>query len=502
MQISNEKEDIFDRIGLPSKLIWAFIGLLVFILGATIESSWFSSYLSGVGFGAAQVSLVFTIYGVVVALVSWFTGIGTQIWGIRKLMWLGTILYFVGSIPLLLIALPMKSYILILLCYAIRALAYPLFAYSFLVWINYSVKKEVLARATAWFWIFFGGGMTIIGPYLSSALFPIVGRVGVLYLGLAFVLIGAFCSLILNHDHVTLPKSQQPPMKDFTDGILIMFKRPRLGLSVIVKTINDIGKFGYVIVMPLYLKQFGFSTSEWLTVWGSINIVNIFANYVFGYIGDKIGWRKTVTYFAGTLCGVGTFGMYLMPKMFGHSIPLLFLSLCLYAIGLSAFGPLSALIPNLAPDKKGAAISALNLGSGMSNFVGPLIVSIFIGPFGSGGALIAIGVVYLLGSFLASFLKTPEELAGHKSVKHIAETKNNVSISNAISIDAEKFSLSVLNSSVLNVQGMTDEEIAKKKLKLYLVSHLLIDRFNCLENQSFSDPEEVDNLITNIKFTR
>lgn len=504
MQNITEKENFFDRIGLPSKLIWGFFGLFFFILGAVIENSWFSSYLSGMGFNASSVSLVFTIYGIVVALVSWFTGIGTQVWGIRKLMWLGAALYFIGSIPLILIAIPSKTYFLIILFYAIRALAYPLFAYSFLVWINYRVKKTVLARATSWFWIFFGCGMTIVGPYLSSALIPLTGQKTVLYVGMIFVLIGTFFSLVLNRDRVVLEKSNQSPMKDFSEGILIMFKRPRLGLSVIVKTINDIGKFGYVIIMPLYLSQFGFSTSEWLAVWGSINIVNIFANYLFGYIGDKLGWRKTVAYFAGTLCGIGTFGMYLMPKIFGHNIVLLFISLCLYAIGLSAFGPLSALIPNLAPDKKGAAISALNLGSGMSNFVGPLIVSIFIGPFGPAGALIAIGIFYILGSVLAIFLKTPEELAG-RSDRKFTDIKNTTVISkspnNSILIDADKFSFSVINSTSFEATGLTDEAIAKEKLKLYLVSHLLIDRYNCIENQTFNDPEEVDNIVTGIKFT-
>lgn len=70
------------------------------------------------------------------------------------------------------------------------------------------------------------------------------------------------------------------------------------------------------------------------------------------------------------------------------------MALVLYTIGLGGFVPLSAIIPNLVPENKGAAISALNLGSGLSNFLGPLIVSIFISPFGSAGALIALAVVY------------------------------------------------------------------------------------------------------------
>lgn len=509
-QAASQKNTFFHNIGLPKKLLWAFLGLFLFILGAAIEQSWFSSYLSSLGISSTNVSLIFTVYGIAVAIVSWFTGIGTQSWGIRPLMWAGAIIYFIGTIPLIWIALPAKNYILILIFYTLRGFAYPLFAYSFLVWINYSVKKEVLGRASSWFWIFFGLGMTIVGPYVSSALLPVIGKSGILYLGMLFVLLGTLCALVMNRDHVSIPKSENSALKDFSDGFLIMFKRPRLGVSVIVKAINDVGKFGFVIIMPIYLIDYGFSTSEWLAVWGSINVVNIFFNYVFGYIGDKIGWRKTVTYFSGTLCGLGTLGMLLAPRIFGHNIVALFLSLCLYAIGLSAFGPLSALVPNLAPDRKGDAISALNLGSGLSNFVGPLIVSIFIGPFGSEGALIAIAVVYLLASVLAVFLKTPEELKGNKDIKRIQDSYNeNVEqevrekalSSESLVIDADKFAWSVLESTSFDTKELTEEQIAKKKLTQYLISRMLIDKFNCLESQDLRSPQEISSTIQKIKFT-
>ncbi|WP_252902640.1 MFS transporter [Paucilactobacillus hokkaidonensis] len=117
-----------------------------------------------------------------------------------------------------------------------------------------------------------------------------------------------------------------------------------------------------------------------------------------------------MVYFSGTFCGLGTLGLWLVPVILGHNLIALFMALVLYTIGLGGFVPLSAIIPNLVPENKGAAISALNLGSGLSNFLGPLIVSIFISPFGSAGALIALAVVYFLASPLSYFLKTPDEL--------------------------------------------------------------------------------------------
>ena len=100
-----------------------------------------------------------------------------------------------------------------------------------------------------------------------------------------------------------------------------------------------------------------------------------------------------------------------MPVLFGKNIIALFLALTLYAIGLAAFVPLTALIPNLVSEEdQGSAISALNLGSGLSNFVGPLIVSSFFKISGMGGTLIIIGIIYLTASLLAIFLKTSDEL--------------------------------------------------------------------------------------------
>jgi hypothetical protein len=88
---------------------------------------------------------------------------------------------------------------------------------------------------------------------------------------------------------------------------------------------------------------------------------------------------------------------------------MLFLALALYAVGLGAFGPLSALIPSLLPHNKGAAISCLNLGSGLSNFVGPVIVTLCVAPLGIEGTLWVIAILYFAASLLSVPLTLPEE---------------------------------------------------------------------------------------------
>jgi Major Facilitator Superfamily. len=138
-------------------------------------------------------------------------------------------------------------------------------------------------------------------------------------------------------------------------------------------------------------------------------VLNIFAGYFFGWLGDTIGWRKTVVFFSGTLCGTASLAVCYAPVLFGNSEVALFAALAIYAIGLGAFGPLSALIPALLPENKGAAISCLNLGSGLSNFAGPLIVTLCVDPLGVEGTLWVIAVLYFAASVLAIPLKVPQE---------------------------------------------------------------------------------------------
>ncbi|HED3852018.1 MFS transporter [Enterobacter soli] len=402
------QQGIWARLGLPRELCWGFLGIFLFITGATIEQSWLASLLQHRGFDAVHISLLSSVFGLCVALVSWFSGIGAGVLGLRRLMWAATIIYFIGSIPFIGWALPQGNYPLMVASYALRGVAYPLFAYSFLVWVNQRCEPGILGRAVSWFWIAFGVGMTIVGPWYSGVMLPVIGETATLLSGFVFVVLGAFCALVLNRDR---PQWQRDGRLGaaLAEGLLVLVREPKMRLAVIVKTINDIGKFSLVILMPVYLPRFGFSIAQWLAIWGLVNVVNIFANYFFGWLGDTIGWRKTVVWFSGTLCGLAMLAVCYAPVRFGNSETALFMALVLYAIGLGAFGPLSALIPSLLPQNKGAAISCLNLGSGLSNFVGPLIVTLCVVPLGVEGTLWVIAILYFAASLLSVPLTLPEE---------------------------------------------------------------------------------------------
>lgn len=418
-----QQRGIWRQLGIPRQLIWGYVGIFLFLTGATIEQSWLASLLAAEGYSELQISMASSAFGLTVALASWFSGIGSQVYGVRKMMWAGTLVFFVTSVPFVLFALPAKNYYAIVITYMLRGIAYPLFAYSFLVWINLRAEKAILGRAVSWFWSAFAIGMTILGPWFSSQAIPVIQERGVLLVGFVLVAAGAFAALIINRDRPHVATHTENTYRAFVQGILIMFQEPKLGLSVIVKTINDIGKFSLIILMPIYLPRFGFSLSEWLTIWSSVNLLNLFSGYFFGYLSDLIGWRKTVVLFSGTLCGASALLVCYAPVWFGHSPLAVFLALAVYAIGLGAFGPLAALIPALSPHNKGAAISCLNLGSGLSNFVGPLIVSLCILPLGIEGTLWVIALLYFLASLLTIPLKTPEEMqsiARGRTAKHSA----------------------------------------------------------------------------------
>ena len=81
----------------------------------------------------------------------------------------------------------------------------------------------------------------------------------------------------------------------------------------------------------------------------------------------------------------------------------------LYGATLAGYVPLSALMPSLAPENKGAAMSLLNLGAGASNWVGPAIVYLFWESYGVGTVMWIYAVMYIVSAVLTMFLTLPPE---------------------------------------------------------------------------------------------
>ncbi len=121
--------------------------------------------------------------------------------------------------------------------------------------------------------------------------------------------------------------------------------------------------------------------------------------YFFGMLSDKIGWRKVLVYFSGTITGLSCLLIYFVINFTPKNYLLLLSAFMVFAIGIAAFGPLSALIPEIVPDRKSTAISVLNLGSGLSNFIGPFLVTILFQNFGGDFVFICIFMFIFSGKY-------------------------------------------------------------------------------------------------------
>ncbi|MFC7741034.1 MFS transporter [Nocardiopsis composta] len=152
------------------------------------------------------------------------------------------------------------------------------------------------------------------------------------------------------------------------------------------------------------------SASRWLLLVSVIYGTNIFFNLIFGVISDRLGWRNTIFWFGALGCSATILLLYFVPVAAGADYYWLALLVgAAYGATLAGFVPISALLPSLAPENKGGAMALLNFGAGAAAFVGPAIVSLFLGPLGAAGVVTVFAVLYVAAAVMTWFLKIPEE---------------------------------------------------------------------------------------------
>lgn len=407
-ELEKQNEGFLYKIGIPPNLAWGFLGVLIFMIGDGIEQGWISPYLVDNGFTVQQAASLLTVYGITVAIAAWFSGVLVDMLGPKQTMTLGLILYLAGTISFISLGLSSMNEAILFPTYALRGFGYPLFAYSFLVWISYSSPKENLGKAVGWFWFVFSGGLFVMGAFSSSYLIPAIGHIPTLWTSVLWALIGAFFALVLNRDKIkkddTGDPNQDSKLKELLSGITIMKEEPKVFVGGVVRVINSLVTFAFPVFIPLYMIELGYTTEEWLKIWGTLFTANIIFNLIFGFVGDKLGWRNTIMWFGGVGTALSTLALYYVPQFFpGNTIALLIVTILLGAF-LAGYVPLSALIPSLVKKEKGAAMSVLNLGAGLPTFVGPALVGLLIGPIGSTGVVWVLAAIYLLGALLTKFL--------------------------------------------------------------------------------------------------
>lgn len=419
---------LLDKVGIPKQLAWGYLGILIFMMGDGVEQGWLSPYLIGRGMTIQQSAALFTVYGVTIAIASWFSGVLAEGFGPKKTMLMGLLLYIIGTVGFVGYGMPHLNFEVMLFTYALRGFGYPLFAYSFLVWITYRSPQQKLGRAVGWFWFVFTGGLNVFGAYYSSWAIIHLGYLDTLWSSIFWVLVGAFFALVLNKDKF---RPQNKPgatskAQELKKGLTILKEEPKVLLGGIVRVINTTAQFAFPVFMPIYMSQHGFSTTEWLQIWGTIFTANIAFNLIFGFVGDGLGWRNTVMWFGGVGCGITTLLFYYSPMLFGESFWLVLLSGVLWGALLAGYVPLSALVPSLVKKDKGAAMAILNLGAGLAVFVGPAIVGIFIGSLGNEGVVWILAGLYFLSAVLTKFITLPDNAkTAHQSVIEQSQPEDN-----------------------------------------------------------------------------
>jgi polyol permease family len=404
-----EHNSLLNKIGIPKSLAWGYLGILIFMMGDGMEQGWLSPYLLERGLTMQQSASLFTVYGITIAISSWLSGVLAEGFGVKKTMLLGLVLYLLGTVGFVGYGLPGLHTGAMLLTYALRGFGYPLFAYSFLVWITYRSPKKYLGRAVGWFWFVFTGGLVVLGAYYSSWSITHIGYINTLWSAVIYVLLGAFFALVLVKDKTAkgMGGGLKEKLSEFARGLTIARDEPKVFLGGLVRVINTTAQFAFPVFLPTYMALHGFTTTEWLQIWGTIFTANIIFNLIFGFVGDSLGWRNTVMWFGGVGCAASTLLFYYSPQLFGNNFWAVMLAGTLWGALLAGYVPLSALVPSLLKKEKGAAMAILNLGAGLPVFIGPAIVGLFIGFIGSEGVVWVLAFLYLISALLTKFITLP-----------------------------------------------------------------------------------------------
>jgi polyol permease family len=400
-----------EKLGMHPALAIGYLGLLLFMVGDGVEAGFLSPLLIDLHFSTEQVALVFTAYGAAAALASWLSGALTDIFGPKKVMWVGLLIWLGFELPFLLGGIAHANYSVILVSYGVRGLGYPLFAYGFLCWIAAVTPECYRATAIGWFWSARTGGLPTLGALLASYAVPIIGGYKTLWVSVGLVAVGGLITLFgtkESHGDLPLATTGENPLRLLLRGISIVWKHPKVGLGGIVATITTTSEFGFLVFLPIYyVRTVGFTLPQWLQILSVMFATNVVANLFWGWAGDKVGWRRTITFAGACGCALTTLGLFYIPNLFGANYVLVIAAGMAYGIALAGFVPIAAIMSILAPESQGAAMSIMNLGSGLSAFLGPALAGLFLPRMGVSGVIWIFAGMYVVSAVISFQLKLP-----------------------------------------------------------------------------------------------
>ena len=414
---------ITNKIGIPPSLLSGYLGIMLFMMGDGMEQGWLSPYLVERGMSIQQNATLFTAYGVTIAIASWFSGVMAESFTPKKTMLIGLLIYLAGTAGFIGIGMDSLDFPTMVITYALRGFGYPLFAYSFLVWVSYVTPPTMLGRAAGWFWFVFTGGLNVLGAFYSSWAISELGHIPALWSAVFWVLLGALFALVFNKAPFRInEQAQKNKWNELIKGFTIIRTEPKVAIGGIVRVINTTAQFAFPVFLPTYMETHGFSTTQWLYIWGTIFTSNIAFNLIFGFVGDRLGWRETITWFGGVGCGLTTLLLYYIPQYTGGNYGMVMLAGIAWGACLAGYVPLSALVPSLVKKDKGAAMAILNLGAGLAVFAGPAIVGLFIGSAGAEGIIWILAGLYFISAILTRYITLPVSATGNTNKTIVSES--------------------------------------------------------------------------------
>ncbi|MFG1633261.1 RbtT/DalT/CsbX family MFS transporter [Pseudonocardia alni] len=417
-----QHETFLDRIGIPHSLRWGFLGVLVFMTGNGTESNFISPHIEAVlGSPEATVATIITGYSLAVLVASYLSGALADLWGPRRVMTLGVAVWVVFEV-LFLLSLQIGSLPLVAATYFLRGFGYPLFAFAFLVWINVVTPYSRNGVAVGWFYVMFTGGLPTLGSLFALGMIPAFGggtggetaaMVGSTALVVAGYLIARFG---VHEPHATrrLAPAGETTGQVLSAGLRLTAANPKILMGFLVRLINTAPQYGMFIILPTVIAvDLGWGQSRWLTMTVFVYATNILVNAVFGAVGDRWGWRRTVQWFGVFGSAVGLLLWWYVPQLvpagstWGFWVSVA--AGCVFGCLLAGFVPMGAIMPALAPDHKGAAMAMYTTAAGGAAFLGSGVVALMLA-LGTGnvGVVWAFVALYAAAFVMVSFLDVPQ----------------------------------------------------------------------------------------------
>lgn len=413
-------ETRLDRMGIPNSIKWGFLAVLIFMTGNGVESNFISPHLARAVGDENLAATVISIYGISVLVGSYLSGALSDLFGPKRVMLLGFLVWIVFEAAFLL-SLQLDSTVLIALSYFFRGFGFPLFAFSFLVWINHVTPRARNATAVGWFYVMFTGGMPTLGSLVAILAISGFGggnggETGAMIVSSLLVLAGfliAWFGVREPRGLQRLAPAGESAGTVILGGLRVMVLEPRIFAGFCVRLINTAPQFGMFVILPaVMVDDLGWSQNQWLLMTTIVFAGNISFNALFGYIGDQWGWIRTVRWFGIVGSALGLLAWWYVPHMvepgstYGYWLTVI--AGTVFGILLAGFVPMGAVMPNLTPQHKGAAMAMYTTAAGGAAFLGSLVVAVVRPWGGDAGVVWAFVVLYGVAFALTRVLKVPQ----------------------------------------------------------------------------------------------